>query len=60
MSPNKGERTKRLQLLLSPDELCAIEDFQFHARMPSLAAAVRELIRRGMVSVKSDQSPQSK
>ena len=35
MPPNKGERTKRLQLLLSRDELSAIEDFRFHARMPS-------------------------
>ena len=55
MPANKGERTKRLQLFLSRDELSAIEDFQFHARMPSLAAAVRELIRRGMASAKKDQ-----
>ena len=42
------ERTKRLQLRLPRNELVAIEEFRFRARMPSRAAAVRELIRRGM------------
>jgi hypothetical protein len=60
MPPTKLKQTERVQLLLSADELSAIEDFRFHARMPSLAAAARELIRRGVASVKNDQSPQSK
>jgi hypothetical protein len=42
------ERTKRLQLRLPRNELVAIEEFRFRARMPSRAAAVRELIRRGI------------
>ena len=42
------ERTKRLQVRLPRNELVAIEEFRFRARMPSRAAAVRELIRRGM------------
>ena len=54
------KRTERVQLLLVGEELSAVEDFRFHTRMPSLAAAARELIRRGMASVENDQSPQSK
>ena len=60
MPPTKPKRTERVQLLLSADELSAVEDFQFRDRMPSLAAAARELIRRGLASVKNDQSLQSK
>ena len=60
MPSTEPKRTQRLQVLLSVDELAALEEFQFRARMPSLAAAARELVRRGMASVKNDQSPQSK
>ena len=60
MAPTKRKRTERVQLMVSADELSAINEFRFHARMPNLAAAVRELIKRGMVSVKKDQSPQPK
>jgi hypothetical protein len=41
-------RTERVQVILSADELAAIEEFRFQARMPSRSAAVRELLRRGM------------
>jgi hypothetical protein len=57
MPPTKRKRTERVQLMLSADELSAINEFRFRARMPNLAAAVRELIKRGMVSVKKDPSP---
>jgi hypothetical protein len=40
-------RPERLQIMLSPEELTAIDDFRFHRRMPSRAAAVRELLKRG-------------
>ena len=45
------QRPERLQVMLSADEIAAIEDFQYQARMPSRAAAVRELLRRGLASV---------
>ena len=48
----KRERPKRLQFLLSPDETAAIDDFRYRTRMPSKAAAVRELLRRGLASAK--------
>ena len=40
-------RTERVQVILAADELAAIEEFRFQARMPSRSAAVRELLRRG-------------
>ena len=34
--------------MLSPDELEALDDFRFKQRMPSRAAAVRELFKLGL------------
>jgi hypothetical protein len=42
------ERPERLQIMLSAEELNALENFRFKNRMPSRAAAVRELLRRGL------------
>ena len=42
------ERGERLQIMLSADELTALENWRFERRMPSRAAAVRELLRRGL------------
>jgi hypothetical protein len=42
------ERTKRLQVHMGAEELAAVEDFRFRERMPTLAAAARELLRRGL------------
>lgn len=44
------ERLVRLQIMLDNDELEAIETWRFKARMPSRAAAVRELMRRGLAA----------
>jgi hypothetical protein len=44
------ERPERLQIMLSPGELRALEDWRFDKRMPSRAAAVRELLRRGLAA----------
>jgi hypothetical protein len=41
-------RGERLQIMLSPDELTVLDDFRFKERMPSRAAAVRELLKRGL------------
>lgn len=45
-------RGERLQIMLSPDELTAVDDFRFKNRMPSRAAAVRELFRLGLASTR--------
>jgi hypothetical protein len=44
-------REERLQIMLSPAELRAVDNFRFHHRMPSRAAAVRELLRHGLAAV---------
>jgi hypothetical protein len=43
-------REERLQIMLSPDELTAVDNFRFVHRMPSRAAAVRELLRYGLAA----------
>lgn len=42
------KRTEKLQLMLDRDELQAIDDWRFENRLPSRAAAIRELLRRGL------------
>lgn len=44
---NRGER---LQIMLTDDELKAVDDWRFKTRMPSRAAAVRELLKRGLAA----------
>jgi hypothetical protein len=44
-------RDGRLQIMLDDDELNAIDDWRFQMRMPSRAAAVRELLRLGLAAV---------
>jgi hypothetical protein len=44
-------REERLQIMLSPKELEAVDNFRFLHRMPSRAAAVRELLRYGIANV---------
>jgi hypothetical protein len=45
-----GLRGERLQIMLDPDELRAVDTFRFEHRMPSRAAAVRELFRLGLAA----------
>jgi hypothetical protein len=47
-------RGERLQVMLSPEELAAVDDFRFRHRMPTRAAAVRELLRFGLAAVGVD------
>jgi hypothetical protein len=43
-------RVERLQIMLTDDELAAIDDWRFVRRMPSRASAIRELLKRGLAS----------
>jgi hypothetical protein len=47
-------RDERLQVMLSPDELAVVDDFRFKHRMPTRAAAVRELLRLGLRAIGVD------
>jgi len=46
-------REEKLQIMLAPEELRAVDNFRFQHRMPSRAAAVRELLRYGLGAVGS-------
>jgi hypothetical protein len=50
MSSSDHSRDERLQIMLSAEELVVLDDFRFKARMPSRAAAVRELLKRGLAA----------
>jgi len=57
---NRGER---LQIMLTEEELSVLDDWRFEKRMPSRAAAVRELLRRGLAAegfLRSEASMRSK
>ena len=41
-------RPDRLQIMLSADELRVLDDWRFTYRLPSRAAAIRELLKRGL------------
>jgi metal-responsive CopG/Arc/MetJ family transcriptional regulator len=43
-------RPERLQIMLTQQELDAVDDWRFTRRMPSRAAAVRELLKRGLAA----------
>lgn len=43
-------RGERLQIMLTRKELEALDTWRFSARMPSRAAAIRELLKRGLAA----------
>ena len=49
MAESTRQRGERLQIMLN-EELDAVDDFRFKKRMPSRAAAVRELLKRGLAA----------
>lgn len=50
---NDNPRGERLQIMLTQEELEALDTWRFARRMPSRAAAVRELLKRGLADVSS-------
>lgn len=51
---NDNTRGERLQIMLSGEELSIIDDFRFRHRMPTRAAAVRELLKLGLAAIGAD------
>ncbi len=49
-------RGERLQIMLTKEELTALDQWRFGRHMPSRAAAVRELLRRGLAAEGFDVS----
>ena len=50
------DRPYRLQVDMSDDDYRAVEDFWFRERLPSRAAAVRELLQRGLMKDREENS----
>ena len=50
MAQETRSRGERLQIMLNEPELVAVDTFRFKKRMPSRAAAMRELLRRGLAA----------
>jgi hypothetical protein len=46
----KVARAERLQIMLNQAEVAALDDWRFSRRMPSRAAAIREILRRGLAA----------
>jgi len=46
----EANRAERLQIMLTGEELILLDNFRYKSRMPSRAAAVRELLRRGLAA----------
>lgn len=44
------KRSERLQIMLTDDELTAVDDWRFTHQMPSRASAIRELLKRGLAA----------
>jgi len=49
-----SDRGERLQVMLSAEELSAIDEFRYKHRIPSRAAAVRELLQVGLGGILTD------
>jgi hypothetical protein len=47
---NDLTRGERLQIMLTREELDALDNWRFAKRMPSRAAAIRELLKRGLAA----------
>ncbi len=46
-----SKRLTRMQVMLSEEEMAVVDNFRFEKHMPSRAAAVREILRRGLAAV---------
>ena len=56
--PKHAAREERLQVMLTPAEVKALDDFRFNSRMPSRASAIRELLKRGLAAKGFDMAAQ--
>ena len=50
LAMNDLTRGERLQIMLTKEELEALDSWRFSRRMPSRAAAIRELLKRGLAA----------
>jgi len=60
MVHESGKRTEKIQLMLNDEEIRTIDDWRFEHRLPSRAAAIRELISRGLHTNEFAEPPEGK
>ena len=53
---NDLTRGERLQIMLTREEIEALDTWRFQRRMPSRASAIRELLKRGLAAEGFDQA----
>lgn len=53
---NDLTRGERLQIMLTKEEIEALDSWRFQKRMPSRAAAIRELLKRGLAAEGFDEA----
>lgn len=46
------QQLERLQIMLTADEMAALDDWRYSNRVPTRAAAVRELLKRGLTAAR--------
>jgi hypothetical protein len=51
-----SDRTEKIHLMVSSEELEAVETFRFNQRLPNRSAAVRELLRVGLAAAEKQKS----
>jgi hypothetical protein len=56
MHMTDASKSERLQIVLTAEELDTLDDWRFAHRMPSRAAAIRELIKRGLAGNGADEN----
>ena len=60
MTISGGKRTEKIQIMLNDDEIKAIDDWRFENRLPSRAAAIRELLSRGLQATEFSEPTSNK
>jgi len=55
MTSRTENSTQRIHIALDADELAAIDDYSFRARIRTRSAAIRALIRAGLKASELDQ-----
>ena len=59
-SKRPEKRSERIQIQLTEDELQSLDTWRFENHIPSRAAAIRELMRKGLISKEPKDRPEEK
>lgn len=55
-TPRSGERTERVQLLMSTDELRRIDDARFSLRIGTRSETIRRLVKKGLEAERDERA----